>query len=188
MAVFFFVVGLEAQASGGGAGQMDARWFATISYLRRALQEAKTPLQRFEHMLHPWVTFVIIPVFALFNAGISFDAHAFSRLAAPLPLGIAAGLALGKQAGVLLATFLLVRLGWAALPEGVRWVQLYGVCWLTGIGFTMSLFIGGLAFAGTALENEAKLGILLGSIVSGIGGYAILRATRERGPGPEKPA
>jgi NhaA family Na+:H+ antiporter len=169
---------LEAHGAAAPLAQMDARHFATVSYLRRVLQEAKTPLQRFEHMLHPWVTFGIMPVFALFNAGIPLDASAFARVLDPLPLGIAAGLALGKQIGVFGIAWALVKLGLASLPQGVSWRQLYGAACLAGIGFTMSLFINGLAFARTGFEADAKLGILLGSIVAGVCGFVALSGPR----------
>ena len=159
---------------------MDARGFAVIAYVRRATQDAKTPLQRFEHVLHPWVAFGILPVFAFFNAGIALDAGALPSALERMPLGIAAGLAIGKQLGVFGAAWLLVRSGLAALPQGVSWGQVYGVAWLAGIGFTMSLFVGGLAFPDPALQAQAKLGVLAGSIVSGAVGAAILAASRNR--------
>ena len=159
-------------------GDMDSRRFAIVSFLRKVTQDAKTPLQRFEHMAHPWVAFVIMPVFALFNAGVAIDRSALVALLEPLPLGIAAGLVLGKPMGVLAATWLLVRTGTASLPRGVGWGHIYGVAWLTGIGFTMSLFISGLAFPATDLDQQAKLGILLGSVVSGLGGAVVLSSLK----------
>jgi NhaA family Na+:H+ antiporter len=162
-------------------GDMDSRRFALLSFLREVTEAAKPPLQRFEHMAHPWVVFVILPIFALFNAGITLDAGALGTLLEPLPLGIAAGLAVGKQVGVFGATWLMVRTGAASLPQGVRWGHIYGVAWLAGIGFTMSLFISGLAFPTAEFDQEAKLGILLGSIVSGLGGVVVLtRLARTR--------
>jgi Na+:H+ antiporter, NhaA family len=160
---------------------MDPRRFATISYLRAGLEQAKSPLQRFEHMVQPWVTFGIMPVFALFNAGVSLDVEALAALGSPILLGIALGLVLGKQIGVFTVSWLAVRLRLASLPEGVTWQQMYGMSWLAGIGFTMSLFINGLAFGGTAVENEAKLGILVGSIVAATGGVLILVIGRTTG-------
>jgi NhaA family Na+:H+ antiporter len=155
-------------------GDMDSQRFALVSFLRKVAEAAKSPLQRFEHMAHPWVSFAILPVFALFNAGITIDAGALATLLDPLPLGIAAGLVVGKQLGVFGATWLLVRAGAASLPEGVRWGHIYGVAWLAGIGFTMSLFVSGLAFPAGAFDQEARLGILLGSIVSALGGVVVL--------------
>jgi NhaA family Na+:H+ antiporter len=170
---------LEALDAGG---DMDSRRFAVVSFLRRVTQDAKTPLQRFEQMAHPWVAFAIMPVFALFNAGIAIDRSALATLVDPLPLGIAAGLVVGKQVGVFGATWLLVRTGAASLPQGVSWGHIYGVAWLTGIGFTMSLFISGLAFPATDLGQEAKLGILLGSLVSGLGGAVVLTSLERERP------
>jgi NhaA family Na+:H+ antiporter len=171
---------IEALDAERAAAHLDARRFAILSFLRRVCQDAKTPLQYFEHMAHPWVAFAIMPVFALFNAGITLDRSALASALDPLSVGIAAGLVIGKQAGVFGATWLLVRSGAASLPGGVTWGQLYGVAWLTGIGFTMSLFVSGLAFPGTGFEPQAKLGILGGSIASGLGGAVILRMQGRR--------
>jgi NhaA family Na+:H+ antiporter len=170
------------ERQGEPVSTMDPRRFATVAYLRAALEQAKSPLQRFEHMVLPWVTFGILPVFALFNAGMALDPRSLARLASPVPLGIAAGLVVGKQAGVFLASWLAVRSRLASLPEGVTWRQMYGMSWLAGIGFTMSLFINGLAFGGTPVETEAKLGVLLGSVVSALGGLLILMTGRPPTP------
>ncbi|MFA7332039.1 MAG: Na+/H+ antiporter NhaA [Candidatus Delongbacteria bacterium] len=135
------------------------------------------PLRRLEHALHPWVAFGVLPLFAFANAGLDLRGFSLSQLGHPVPLGIVAGLFLGKQAGVWFFSFLAVRLGLAALPGGVTWRALYGVAVLCGIGFTMSLFIASLAFE----QGEAgffgleRLGILLGSLLSGLAGYALLR-------------
>jgi NhaA family Na+:H+ antiporter len=163
-----------------GAEEMDARRFAAVGLLRRVAEEGKTPLHRFEQMLHPWVAFVVMPIFAFFNAGVGLDRGALGAALEPLPLGIAAGLVVGKQAGVFGATYLLVRTGAARLPQGVGWGHLYGVAWLSGIGFTMSLFIGSLAFSDVALQGQAKIGVLLGSILSGLGGAVILSRVRSK--------
>ena len=105
-----------------------------------------SPLRHLEHMLHPWVSFAIMPIFAFANAGVSFAEVSMADLVAPMPLGIAAGLFVGKQVGVFGVSWAAIRLGVCRLPQGVSWTALYGVCLLTGIGFTMSLFIGTLAF------------------------------------------
>ena len=137
---------------------------------------AGSPLHRLEHALGPWVAFLVVPLFGLANAGVSFaglDAHVF---AAPLVIGIAAGLFVGKQLGMLGAVALAERLGIARRPSGTRWTEMYGVTLLAGIGFTMSLFIGGLAFPGDALRIDAiKIGVLAGSILSALAGYGVLR-------------
>jgi NhaA family Na+:H+ antiporter len=137
---------------------------------------ADSPLHRLEHGLAPWVAFLIVPLFGFANAGVSLGGVGLAALLAPLPLGIAAGLFVGKQVGIFGAVWLSVRLGFAHKLGGATWLQIYGVSILCGIGFTMSLFIGALAFPGRAsLLEEAKLGVLLGSFLSALVGYLILR-------------
>ena len=129
-----------------------------------------------EHALHPWVAFGVLPVFAFMNAGVSLQGVSWATLAQPVPLGIAAGLVLGKTLGVFACLWGPVALGWMPAPAGARWRQGLGVSALCGIGFTMSLFIGGLAFEGLdpAWEAQVKLGVLGGSLVAGLLGTAIL--------------
>jgi NhaA family Na+:H+ antiporter len=135
----------------------------------------ESPLQRIEQKLHPWVVYLIMPLFAFANAGVDLSAQALiEAVEQPITLGIAIGLVLGKQLGVMLASWIPVRLGWAELPAGVSWKQLYGVSWLAGIGFTMSLFITNLAFADPRLVEQAKTGILLASLIAGAVGYWLL--------------
>ncbi len=135
-----------------------------------------SPLLRFEHALVPWSGFLIVPLFGFANAGVSLAGLGLDRLLAPLPLGIAAGLFLGKQVGIGGAIILAERLGIAARPAGAGWIQLWGMAALCGIGFTMSLFIGALAFPfHPLLVEEAKLGVLLGSLLSAVLGFALLR-------------
>ena len=137
-----------------------------------APDDAASPLHRLEHALAPWVGYAIVPLFGLANAGVSL---AGITLADPLVVGIAAGLFLGKQAGVLGAVALAERTGFAPRPAGVSWRQLHGVAMLAGIGFTMSLFIGGLAFPGhPELMPAVKAGVLAGSLLSGLGGALLL--------------
>jgi NhaA family Na+:H+ antiporter len=139
------------------------------------------PLERWEHALTPWVTFVVIPVFALANAGIDLTAIEWSgALASPLTLGIVSGLVLGKFAGISLFSWLAIRAGVGRLPSGVTWPQLLGAAWLGGIGFTMSLFIAQLAFTDAAAIEQAKLGILAGSAVAALVGLVWLFATAKR--------
>lgn len=136
----------------------------------------ESPVHRLEHALAPLVGFVIVPIFGFVNAGVSFAGLSPSDMLAPLPLGIAAGLFLGKQLGVFGGVILAVKTGFAAKPRGATWLQIYAVSMLCGIGFTMSLFISGLAFSGSAeLVEEAKIGILLGSILSAMIACSILR-------------
>ena len=136
---------------------------------------ASSPLHRLEHALHAPVAFVIVPLFGFANAGVSLAGLGWSEIFAPLPLAIAAGLFLGKQLGIFAAVRLVVGMGWAARPAGASWQQVYGVSLLCGIGFTMSLFIGTLAFADPVLVAELKIGVLGGSILSAVAGYVLLR-------------
>jgi Na+:H+ antiporter, NhaA family len=150
--------------------------------LRGHRAEEEPPLHALEHMLHPWVTFAILPLFAFANAGVPLTGLSLGTLLAPLPLGIAGGLFLGKQVGVLTATWVAVRLGFGKLPPGANWLHIYGVALLTGIGFTMSLFIGTLAFDAVAENAAVRIGVLTGSLLSAIAGYAVLYWTgRPRG-------
>ncbi|WP_338426530.1 Na+/H+ antiporter NhaA [Sphingopyxis kveilinensis] len=135
-----------------------------------------SPLHRLEHALHPTVAFAIVPLFGFANAGVDVRALGIDQIFAPLPLGIAAGLFLGKQIGIFGSVWLSVKLGIAGRLRGATWLQVYGVAMLCGIGFTMSLFIGGLAFPGNALLiEEAKIGILMGSLAAALVGFAVLR-------------
>lgn len=144
--------------------------------------EAGSPLLRVEHALHRAVPFFIVPIFGFANAGVSFAGVGMAQLLAPLTLGVALGLLLGKIIGVLGTAWLAIRMGRAQLPEGASWAQMSGIAMLCGIGFTMSLFVGLLAFAGnTALQDEVKIGILCGSIGAGVAGWLILRVARGRG-------
>ncbi len=134
----------------------------------------KSPLHSLEDGLTPYVFYLIVPIFAFANAGVVLTGLSLSDLAAPLPMGIAAGLVLGKQIGVFGLVWLVVQLGWSSLPKGGGWLHVYGVACLAGIGFTMSLFIGSLSFDDPILMNEVRLGVLSGSLVSGLLGYAAL--------------
>jgi Na+:H+ antiporter, NhaA family len=133
-----------------------------------------SPLTRVEHQLAPWVGFGILPLFGFANAGLSFADLSLSSIVQPVPLAIAAGLFLGKQLGVFGSALLVIRAGWAHPPAGANWAALYGTSILTGIGFTMSLFIGTLAFGESEHEITMRLGVLLGSALSGIVGAAVL--------------
>lgn len=140
-----------------------------------APDDAQSPLHRLEHSIQPWVAFVVVPIFGFANAGISFAGLSFSALLAPVPLGVAAGLFLGKQIGVFGSVWLLVRLGWAERPARATWRQVYGVAVLCGIGFTMSLFIASLAYRDPLLYGEAVIGILGASVIAAAAGFAWLR-------------
>ena len=141
-----------------------------------------SPLYRLEHGLHPWVAFAILPLFAFANAGVSFIGLSPASLLEPLPLGIAAGLFLGKPIGIMTATWLVVRFGLGRLPEDVDWWQLLAVSFLTGIGFTMSLFIGTLAFEDPSFAVDVRLGVISGSLLSATVGYLVLRWSLSRTP------
>lgn len=141
-----------------------------------------SPLERAEHALHPWVAFAILPMFAFANAGVSLQGLTPATLLQAVPLGITAGLLLGKAVGVFGASWLLIRFWGARLPAAASWHQFFGVCVLCGVGFTMSLFIGALAFQGQGpdYETQVKLGVLCGSILSGIvGAVLLLRSGRK---------
>ena len=139
----------------------------------------KSPLHSLEHNLHPYVIYGIAPIFALANAGIDLSGISMSDFLSPLPLGIAAGLFIGKQIGVFGATWLLVKSGIAKLPHGANWMMVWGISMLAGIGFTMSLFIGSLSFEGDAMMNMVRLGVMTGSVLSAVAGYLVLkRATQ----------
>lgn len=146
-----------------------------------------SPLKRLEHGLHPWVAFAIVPLFAFANAGVSLSGLTMETLMAPLTLGVAAGLFIGKQVGVFGLSFIAVKTGIARLPDGVNWAHLYGLACLTGVGFTMSLFIGTLAFSDAAAMNEIRLGVLMGSTLSALAGVAILLAST-RSPARDREA
>ena len=143
--------------------------------LRAKNAEGKSPLHVLEEELHPWVYFGVMPLFAFANAGVALDGLSFAELVAPIPLGIALGLFLGKQIGILGFTWAGVRLGLCSLPKEVTWLQVYGVALLAGIGFTMSLFIGTLAFSDPESAKAVRLGVLSGSILSATLGYLVLR-------------
>jgi NhaA family Na+:H+ antiporter len=129
-----------------------------------------------ESALHPWVAFVIMPVFALANAGVAIDAGAFGQ---PVAMAVALGLFVGKATGIFLASWLTIKLGWTVLPRGVSWGSLLGAAFLGGIGFTMALFIAALGLQG-ALLDEAKVGVVAGSFVSACVGMLILTGSSAR--------
>ncbi|HVR66374.1 MAG TPA: Na+/H+ antiporter NhaA [Verrucomicrobiae bacterium] len=162
---------------------------ATLSGVAIALaipiraRDGSSPLRDLEHMLHPWVAFLVTPLFGFANAGVSLTGIRFASLFENIAFGIAAGLFIGKQIGVLLSVFLCVKLRLARLPEGTGWLAIYGASLLAGIGFTMSLFIGTLAWDHTYYSAPLRIGVLGGSLLSGIAGYIVLRfATRNPAP------
>ena len=142
----------------------------------------KSPLHSLENGLTPHVLYLIIPIFAFANAGVVLKGMTFNDLLAPLPLGIALGLIVGKQVGVFGLTMLMVKTGIAKMPHGATALHIYGISCLAGVGFTMSLFIGGLSFADAEMMNQVRLGVLSGSIVSGILGYTALMLASRQSP------
>ena len=154
---------------------LDRGHLNAVHALEMACHEVETPLQRLEHSLHPWIAFVLLPLFAFANAGLSLKGiDLTSIMHQPLTLGITLGLFLGKPVGITLFSLLAVKTGIAVLPAGVRWSHILGAGLLGGIGFTMSLFVSGLSFSTPELLNYAKLGILLGSILSALAGLTFL--------------
>jgi NhaA family Na+:H+ antiporter len=147
-----------------------------IAEVSRLAMYSTSPLQRLESRLSPWVSYVIVPVFALANAGVRLSGDAVSGLFAdPVVMGVALGLVVGKTVGVFSATFVAVRLGIGRLPDGTTWRHVLGLAMVAGVGFTVALFVASLSFTDPALADSAKIGILLGSAVAGTVGYLFLR-------------
>ncbi len=143
--------------------------------IEKKCEKVLTPLQRIENSLHPWVTFFIIPLFALANAGVEISKELFNNLFNPISLGIFLGLFVGKQIGIFGFSYLAIKLNLSSKLENVNYTKLYGAGILCGIGFTMSLFIANLAFETNELLNIAKVGILSASLISGLVGYFITK-------------
>ena len=168
----------------GGEDATTEEHHAALWELEEATEQAQAPMLRIEHALHPWVSFLIVPVFALANAGVRVEMDLATALRDPISIGVILGLVIGKQLGITLGTLAVVRLGRASLPAGVGWRHIYGAAWLGGIGFTMSLFIAALAYGEGSPELAlAKIGILAASVIAAIGGFAILRGARTRNDG-----
>lgn len=166
-----------ANASTPNDPMQNHRLAALAEKMETLAEKVQSPQQRIEHNLHPWVTFLIIPLFALSNAGIDFSEISFSEsISSSVTLGVIFGLVLGKFIGISLFSWIGVRLKVCRLPSGVTWRHLLGAAWLAGIGFTMSLFISQLSFSDRVLVEEAKLGILLASVISAAIGLAWLYA------------
>ncbi len=156
-----------------------------VHTLEMACHDVETPLQRLEHALHPWVAFLILPLFAFGNAGLTFEGMTVTEAVThPVTLGIVLGLFIGKPVGIALFSYIAVKLGIARLPRGVTWAHLIGAGMLGGIGFTMSLFVSGLFFTNPLLLNYSKLGILSGSILSLLAGSIYLGMTGSPGRQP----
>jgi NhaA family Na+:H+ antiporter len=177
VAIFMWVCVLESGVHATLAGSMAALCVP----LRPKKPGGPSLLSQCEAGLHPWVVFAIMPIFAFANAGLSFEGFGPSQLAHPVTLGIALGLFLGKQIGVLLAVWIAGAMGISRLPAGSTWLQVHAIAVLTGIGFTMSLFIGSLAFDDLQDLSRVRLGVMTASLVSAVVGYVLLaRTTRPR--------
>ena len=150
-----------------------------LEELEEVSREVESPLQRLEHILHPWVAFVIIPVFALANAGVSLGDVGFNGLTSTVTLGILLGLVIGKPVGIVFFSWLAVKFGIASIPRDIGWLQIFGASLLGGIGFTMSIFITGLAFMDESLIAQSKLAVLIASLIAGGLGFLILRFSRD---------
>jgi len=154
--------------------------FKILSKIAKFSEQALTPLQRIEHALHPFVAFVIMPIFALSNAGVELTSNFITQIQSPITAGIFFGLLVGKVLGVVGVVYLMLRLKWAVLPQGVNMWHMWGAGFLAAIGFTMSLFISGLAFRQEEYAVQAKLGVLAASIVASVIGYFIIRIANNK--------
>jgi NhaA family Na+:H+ antiporter len=167
------------RASGPGVSVLtNSAQQEVIHHIEDACEGAQSPLMRLEHALHGVVAFGILPLFALANAGVRLGGNVAGAFSDSVALGIVLGLVVGKPLGITLASWLVVRSGVSALPGGTTWRHIHGASWLGGIGFTMSLFVAGLAFQDGRLVDASKLGILAASLVAGITGWLLLRSSR----------
>ena len=180
------ITGHLARREEAQAPLLDELHAAAIHEIEQVAEAAGSPLMRLEHVLHPWVAYFVMPVFALANAGVDLGGTSIAALfTEPVSLGVLVGLVVGKQIGVFGAAWLVVRVGWAQLPAGVTWRLVWGAAALAGIGFTMSLFIASLGFGAGKALTEAKMGILAASFVAAVIGVGILLGS-ERVRGAEK--
>lgn len=171
-----FYLGKFEEASRFKAGILDnPKQFEAAEGVENSSKLIQPPLQRLEKALHPWVIYVVMPVFALANAGVAINADIINVIKHPVTLGVIAGLFIGKQLGITFISWVAVRTGISDLPRDMSWKHVYGIGCLAGIGFTMSIFISGLAFSEPDMLSLAKLGILIASLMSGVTGYLILR-------------
>lgn len=161
---------------------LDERRQGALRAIEAACEEVQMPLQRMEHSLHGWVNLMIMPIFALANAGVSFAGFEAKALAEPITLGVLVGLVVGKPVGIVAASWIAVKAGVAQLPQGISWLQIVGAGILGGIGFTMALFIANLAFGTNGDLEKAKVGILIASALAGFVGVWLLGRGRQRHP------
>ncbi len=169
------LLGAFAEAEGTGEGRFISTEQQTLVHaLEQTCERVEAPLQRLEHALHPWVAFGVVPLFALANAGVPLGTGFLKALTHPVGLGVLVGLVVGKQLGITLFAWVTVQCRLATLPTGVTWWQIYGIGWLAGIGFTVSLLIADLAFTDSGLVTLAKVGILAAAVLSGGIGWTLL--------------
>ncbi len=179
----FFLEKFEDACLPGKSILTNRRQRAAVQALKRTCRRAESPMQRLEHTLHPWVAFAIVPIFALSNAGVTLQGDLLPVVTHPIALGVFFGLIAGKQIGITFFTWLAVKTGLGEMPDDLTWRHIYGASWLASIGFTMSIFVGNLAYKDLALLNTAKTGILAASVLAGSVGWLILRGSR---PAQEK--
>ena len=165
--------------SKGNLGLTTENQSATLEELVKNTKEVESPLQRMENNLHFFVTFIVLPLFALSNSGVILDSNISNIFDDSLAIGIILGLFLGKPIGIFLFSFLACKLGIASIPNDLKWIQILGVGFLGGIGFTMSIFVNGLAFDSLSFISTAKIAIFVASILSGLSGYLILRVLKK---------
>ncbi|MBN8548144.1 MAG: Na+/H+ antiporter NhaA [Deltaproteobacteria bacterium] len=170
--IFVFKSGIHATLAGVA--------LALTIPLKGAGAGGQSPVEYLTGALHAWVTFLVLPIFSFLNAGVSLSGFGLETLLAPLPLGIALGLFVGKQLGVFTFSWIAIKLGWGEKPQEITWAQFYAVCVVTGIGFTMSLFIGGLAFKGPEEAALVRVGVICGSVLSTVLGAVLLYRSSPR--------
>jgi NhaA family Na+:H+ antiporter len=166
---------LEANSSASATANLSSDQIETVESLQAAARDVVPAGPAFEHYLHPVAAFVVLPLFALFNTGIVLDAGLAKALAHPAGLGVLLGLVLGKQAGIMGASWIVIRTGLADMPRGITWGQIYGVAILAGVGLTMALFVSDLAFDSERLMSYSRAGIMTASAICAVVGYFVLR-------------
>lgn len=167
----------ELAVPGGPLGSHGGRRQAAVQALETLAERLESPLLRLERALHPWTTYLILPIFALANAGVNLQGSLAGAVSSAVTIGIVVGLVFGKALGISLLSYLAVKSGLADLPEGINWMQLFSASWLAGIGFTMSLFIAGVEFTEPQLLASAKIGIIIASLLAGLIGTVALMLT-----------
>ncbi len=163
--------------------QQENRQQAVLGRIEELSKDTESPLERLERVIHPWASYLVLPLFALANAGIVFTSDALtSAFASPITWGIMAGLLIGKPIGIVSFSWMAIQFKLASLPQGVRWGHIFGVGIIAGVGFTVSLFISGLSFTDDALVSQSKMGILIGSLIAGVLGCLTLLSMRKHQP------